>query len=119
MEVSYKLRKGVVPIIIGLIGIIGCLGIMYHDGAFCVRQKIEKNRHFDPVDTSGFDMLDKPYVLHTIYHSKVIKDYGTFKEIDSLKCLRITDIKRLVTVTDSIDEVASVELELLDKPCNK
>ena len=59
----------------------------------------------------------RPYKLTTRYQRETIVDYGTAKEIDSLKCLRIAEIKRKVFVRDSIAEVQDNELEQLNKSC--
>jgi hypothetical protein len=47
----------------------------------------------------------------------IITDYGTAKEIDSLKCMRIAEIKRKVFTRDSLQQIADNELEKLNEPC--
>jgi hypothetical protein len=92
-----------------------------------VSQEVEEvasdYRHF-LYATSGDDWT-KPYVLVTTYKGEVIRDYGTFQEIKSIKCQRITDIKIKAYKSKKEREKwekehKKVELELkqLNKDCN-
>ena len=59
----------------------------------------------------------RPYKLVTKYKGMEINDFGTPSEIDSLKCLRIAEIKRRFNIKDSIEEAQNNELHRLNTPC--
>lgn len=59
----------------------------------------------------------RPYKLTTLFNGHKIIDYGNAKEIDSLKCIRIVEIKRISFVEDSVENVISNELKMLNQPC--
>lgn len=60
----------------------------------------------------------RPYKLTTEYKGICLIDYGTFKEIDSLKCIRFKEVERQVFVRDSLEAVSENELLILNKSCN-
>ncbi len=89
-----------------------------------------------PVEVKGyFDNIDKPYRLKTSYKNEIVYDYGTFKYIDSLKCIRYNQMEKRIPLIDSLElaeerfkkiivderkkgeDAREKELELLNKSC--
>lgn len=113
-------------------------GIIYKD---YIIENIEENRikrnHINDYSykvTQDVRVSDgaSPYVLLTEYNELITVDFGTFKEIDSLKCIRYQEMTKYkdyiylncalqqhisFLATDKVLDKTSKELELLNKPC--
>lgn len=69
--------------------------------------------------------LSKPYRLTTSYKDTSYTDYGTFREIDSIKCIRFSQMTAKIKSIDSTTNYNTYkfdhrndELDALNKPCN-
>ncbi len=68
--------------------------------------------------------LEKPFKLITSYKMLLLIDYGTYKEIDSLKCIRYAEMVIKKQYVDSVyeaykraSELKENQLKSLNKPC--
>lgn len=69
--------------------------------------------------------FNAPYILTTTYKDETIIDYGSYREIDSLKCIRYNEMLLTKIIVDSlliaeqnIIERTNTELKSLNKSCN-
>src|ERR1700747_1988356 len=81
----------------------------------------EKQRIADSLHT----MWSKPYVLITKYKNETQYNYGTFKELEVIKCGIYQEMVERAKSVDSLEAKAILdgkqtakELEILNKPCN-
>lgn len=64
-------------------------------------------------------LLTKPYMMITSFRDTSIVDYGTFKELDSVKCIRKAQMERVKQRRITQGENKEKELKLLNSPCEK
>lgn len=106
--------------------IIGLLGILTNNEEldYKVKQRVEiANNQISEYRYSTFiDSLNSSlilYILTTEYKNWTVTDYGDFKTIDSLKCIRYREIINFDKHIDSLKKISLTRLELLNKPCFK
>jgi len=58
-------------------------------------------------------VYNKPFKMVTEYHGITLIDYGTFKELDSIKCIRYHEMELKIKE----QEIVEKQLEDLNKPC--
>jgi hypothetical protein len=64
-----------------------------------------------------YSLMDKPYKMRTSFRDTSIVDLGTYKELDSLKCIRKAQMELVKQRRIKQEENKEKELELLNSPC--
>lgn len=92
-----------------------------------VEQEVTDNKDLDSFyrHDHNYEHFDADYCLMTKYKDEAVFDYGSFKYIDSLKCIRFTEMTKKMKTVDSIADYVEnrinrvkKDLKLLNKPCN-
>lgn len=137
-------RRKFSPLFYALLAIL-LLVIMLVDSAYSVdtdsvKQRVGKNNYthsyeydyISPTNLEEFDSLQKertrvrnaPYVLVTSYKFERIYDYGTYEQIDSLKCIRFAEMSEIAKKIDKEiklwhykNKLEEKKLEKLNEPC--
>ena len=63
--------------------------------------------------------LNKPYKMITSFRDTSMVDYGTFRELDSVKCIRKAQMERVKQRRIIQEGNKEKELKLLNSPCGK
>lgn len=100
------------------------LGLKEADSLVEVRRQIEKEKQ-KRIEDSLRILFKKPYMLVTKYKTETRVDFGTFKEIETIKCSVYQEMLLKAKRIDSIEakreldaKQTAKELEILNKPCN-
>lgn len=67
---------------------------------------------------------NSPYVLITSYNNERVTDYGTYEYIDSIKCIRLAEMRIRAKEIDREDKIRKYKIKLeeerlekLNEPC--
>lgn len=84
----------------------------------------EKPEKYDSIVKERQRRMEAPYVLITSYEYEIVYDFGDYKYIDSIKCIRFSEMKKRAKEIERENAIErykakkrELELEKLNKPC--